>query len=167
VPSLAFLPLGGELRGVVLGAAVATTVGAIDDFRHLSWWPKLGGQVLAAAIPTWFGIYVHAFTFPVIGVHEVPPWVGIPITVIGIVAVMNMVNFLDGLRRPCRGRVRDLGLTFAVIDLLGSSGRSETPRSSARVPRFPPQLLSARGSSWGLRAACSASRWQRSPVRGS
>ena len=45
VPSLAFLPLGGELRGVLLGAGVATTVGAIDDFRGLNWWQKLGGQV--------------------------------------------------------------------------------------------------------------------------
>src|SRR5919206_1886560 len=35
VPSLAFLPLGGELRGILLGAAVATTVGAVDDFRGL------------------------------------------------------------------------------------------------------------------------------------
>src|SRR5881227_2550055 len=49
VPSLAFLPLGPELRGIVLGAAVATTVGAIDDFRHLNWWQKLGGQGLAAS----------------------------------------------------------------------------------------------------------------------
>ena len=45
VPSLAFLPLGGELRGVLLGASVATIVGAIDDFRGLNWWQKLGGQV--------------------------------------------------------------------------------------------------------------------------
>src|SRR6476646_1450825 len=33
VPSLAFLPLGGEMRGILLGATIATTVGAIDDFR--------------------------------------------------------------------------------------------------------------------------------------
>ena len=51
VPSLAFLPLGGEMRGILLGAAVATTVGAVDDFRGLRWWEKLGGQVVAAAIP--------------------------------------------------------------------------------------------------------------------
>src|SRR5213079_1470123 len=89
VPSLAFLPLGGDLRGVVLGAAVATTVGAIDDFRGLAWWQKLGGQVLAAAIPTGFGVYVHAFTFPVVGIHALPHWVGVPLTVIAIVAVMN------------------------------------------------------------------------------
>ena len=123
IPSLAFLPLGGELRGVVLGAAVATTVGAIDDFRDLRWWQKLSGQVLAAAIPTWFGVYVHAFTFPVIGVHQLPPWVGVPLTVIAIVAVMNMVNFLDGLDGLAAGVCAISGFTFAVIDLsLGRIG---------------------------------------------
>src|SRR5881392_3553770 len=93
VPSLAFLPLGGEMRGILLGAAVATTVGAIDDFRGLAWWQKLAGQVIAASIPTAYGIWVHRFTFPILGVHQLPEWVGIPLTVLGIVAVMNMVNF--------------------------------------------------------------------------
>ena len=64
VPSLAFLPLGGEMRGILLGATVATTVGAIDDFRGLRWWEKLGGQVLAASIPCMFGVWIHRFTFP-------------------------------------------------------------------------------------------------------
>src|SRR5215212_10663468 len=84
VPSLAFLPLGGELRGVLVGAGVATTVGAVDDFRGLNWWQKLGGQMLAAAIPTGFGVWIQRFTFPVIGVHEMPSWVGIPLTVLAI-----------------------------------------------------------------------------------
>src|SRR6478672_11328705 len=84
IPSIAFLPRGGEL-----GAAVATTIGAIDDFRSLPWWQKLGGQVLAAAIPTWFGVYVHAFTFPVVGVHQLPAAVGVLLTIVAIVAVMN------------------------------------------------------------------------------
>src|SRR5579863_5230449 len=59
IPSLAFLPLGGEMRGILLGAAVATTVGAIDDFRGLRWFAKLGGQTIAASIPAGFGIWVH------------------------------------------------------------------------------------------------------------
>src|SRR4051794_39065036 len=33
VPALAFLPLNRDTRGLLLGAAVAVTVGAIDDFR--------------------------------------------------------------------------------------------------------------------------------------
>src|SRR5881394_2502680 len=55
VPSLAFLPLGRETRGLLLGAAIAVTVGAIDDFRGLHWYEKLVGQVIAASIPTFFG----------------------------------------------------------------------------------------------------------------
>ncbi|MGZ4320180.1 MAG: MraY family glycosyltransferase, partial [Gaiellaceae bacterium] len=117
IPSLAFLPLGGGLRGIVLGAAVATTVGAIDDFRGLNWWQKLGGQVLAAAIPTGFGIWVHRFTFPIVGVHALPEWVGVPLTILWIVAIMNMVNFLDGLDGLAAGVVAIAGLTFAVIAL--------------------------------------------------
>jgi len=117
VPSLAFLPLDGGMRGVLLGAAVATTVGAIDDFRGLAWWQKLGGQVLAAAIPTGFGVWVHRFTFPVIGVHQLPSWVGVPLTVLAIVAVMNMVNFLDGLDGLAAGVCAIAGATFCVIEL--------------------------------------------------
>ena len=51
VPALAFLPLEPETKGLLLGTAVATTVGAIDDFRGLVWWEKLGGQIVAASIP--------------------------------------------------------------------------------------------------------------------
>ena len=117
VPALAFLPLGRETKGLLLGAAVATTVGAIDDFRGLVWWEKLGGQVAAAAIPTGFGIWVHRFTFPVVGVHAFPEWVGVPLTVIWIVAIMNMVNFLDGLDGLAAGVCGISGFTFSLIAL--------------------------------------------------
>ena len=123
IPSLAFLPLGAGMRGVILGAAVATTVGAIDDFRRLTWWQKLGGQVLAASIPVGFGVYVHRFTFPLLGIHELTPWVGMPLTVIGIVALMNMVNFLDGLDGLAAGICAISGAAFCVIELsLGPEG---------------------------------------------
>src|SRR5207302_4320858 len=97
VPALAFLPLGRETRGLLLGAAVAVTVGAVDDFRGLRWFEKLAGQTLAAAIPTWFGVWVDRFTLPFLGIHALPEWAGIPLTILWIVAIMNMVNFLDGL----------------------------------------------------------------------
>jgi len=123
VPGLAFLPLNHELRGVLVGAAVATTVGAVDDFRGLNWWQKLGGQTGAAAIPAGFGVWVHTFTFPLIGVHALPGWFGIPLTVIGIVAVMNMVNFLDGLDGLAAGVCAISGAAFCVIELsLGRVG---------------------------------------------
>jgi UDP-GlcNAc:undecaprenyl-phosphate GlcNAc-1-phosphate transferase len=123
VASLAFVPLGGGLRGILLGASVATMVGAIDDLHGLPWWQKLGGQVLAASIPAGFGIWVQRFTFPILGIHQVPSWVGVPLTVIGIVAVMNMVNFLDGLDGLAAGVCAISGATFAIIELsLGRIG---------------------------------------------
>src|SRR5881397_1209129 len=117
VPALAFLNFSRETRGLLLGAAVATLVGAIDDFRGLAWWEKLGGQVAAAAIPAGFGIWVHRFTFPVLGVHALPEWVGISLTIFWIVAIMNMVNFLDGLDGLAAGVCAISGATFCLIAL--------------------------------------------------
>jgi UDP-GlcNAc:undecaprenyl-phosphate GlcNAc-1-phosphate transferase len=117
VPALAFLPFGRETRGLLLGAAVAVTVGAVDDFRGLRWFEKLGGQLVAAGIPVWFGIWVDRFTFPLLGVHRLPEWAGAPLTVLWIVAIMNMVNFLDGLDGLATGVSGIAGLTFSVIAL--------------------------------------------------
>ena len=125
VPSVAFVPLSGAMRGIVLGAAVATTVGAVDDFRRLNWWQKLGGQFLAAGIPALgFGVYLQSFS-SFVGVYHVPKWVGVPMTVVAIVAVMNMVNFLDGLDGLAAGVCAIAGATFCVIELdLGRIGQA-------------------------------------------
>jgi UDP-GlcNAc:undecaprenyl-phosphate GlcNAc-1-phosphate transferase len=131
VPALAFLDLGRETRGLLLGAAVATTVGAVDDFRGLRWWEKLGGQLAAAAIPAGFGIWVHRFTFPVIGIHELSPWIGVPVTVVWIVAIMNMVNFLDGLDGLAAGVCAISAGTFSVIAL--SLGKPQAAIATAIV----------------------------------
>jgi UDP-GlcNAc:undecaprenyl-phosphate/decaprenyl-phosphate GlcNAc-1-phosphate transferase len=117
VPALAFLRLDTQMRGILVGAAVATTVGAVDDFRGLRWWEKLGGQVAAAAIVCWFGVWVHRFTFPLLGVQNLPKPVGVALTIVGIVAVMNMVNFLDGLDGLAAGVCAISALSFTVIDL--------------------------------------------------
>jgi UDP-GlcNAc:undecaprenyl-phosphate GlcNAc-1-phosphate transferase len=131
VPALAFLDLAGEMRGVVLGAAVACVVGAIDDFRGLAPLPKLAGQVVAAVIPPVFGVWVDHFTFPFVGAVDLPVWVGAPLTVVWIVAVMNMVNFLDGLDGLAAGVCGIAGLTFAIIAL--SLGKADAAILSAIV----------------------------------
>ena len=131
VPSLAFLDLSGETRGVLLGAAVATVVGAVDDFRGLSPPTKLAGQVCAAAIPVAFGVWIDHFTFPFIGVVDVPAWLGVPISIFWIVAVMNMVNFLDGLDGLAAGVCAIAGTTFAILAL--SLGKADPAILSAIV----------------------------------
>jgi UDP-GlcNAc:undecaprenyl-phosphate/decaprenyl-phosphate GlcNAc-1-phosphate transferase len=117
VPSLAFLELGDEMRGILIGAGVACVVGAVDDFRGLAPLPKLAGQVLAAAIPVSFGVWIDHFTFPFVGAVDLPAEVGMPLTVVWIVAVMNMVNFLDGMDGLAAGVCAIAGGTFSVIAL--------------------------------------------------
>ncbi len=131
VPSLAFLDLTRSMRGLLVGAAIATAVGAIDDFRGLRWWEKLGGQVLAAACLPIFGIWVDHFTFPFLGVYDLSIWVGAPLTVLWVVAVMNMVNFLDGLDGLAAGVCAIAGGAFAVVSL--SLGKPTAAAFSAIV----------------------------------
>jgi UDP-GlcNAc:undecaprenyl-phosphate/decaprenyl-phosphate GlcNAc-1-phosphate transferase len=131
VPALAFLELGRETRGVLLGAAVATVVGAIDDFRVLRPAPKLAGQIVAAAIPPLFGVWIDHFTFPFFGAVDLPAAVGVPLTMLWIVAVMNMVNFLDGMDGLAAGVCGIAGVTFAVLSL--SLGKTDPAILSAIV----------------------------------
>jgi UDP-GlcNAc:undecaprenyl-phosphate/decaprenyl-phosphate GlcNAc-1-phosphate transferase len=131
VPALAFLALDGPYRGILLGGAVATTLGVIDDFRGLPWWGKLGGQGAAAAIAIGFGVQIDRFTFPVLGVHDLPDWVGVPATFVWIIAIMNMVNFLDGMDGLAAGICAIAGSTFAIIAL--SLGKPEAAILSAIV----------------------------------
>jgi UDP-GlcNAc:undecaprenyl-phosphate/decaprenyl-phosphate GlcNAc-1-phosphate transferase len=117
VPALAFLQLGGAYRGILLGAAIATCVGIVDDFRGLPWWGKLGGQVAAAAVAVGAGVSIDRFTFPFLGIQDLSAWIGVPATMIWIVAIMNMVNFLDGMDGLAAGICGIAGSTFAVIAL--------------------------------------------------
>jgi UDP-GlcNAc:undecaprenyl-phosphate GlcNAc-1-phosphate transferase len=117
IPGLALLEISREVRGLMLGASIATLIGAVDDFRGLTWWGKLVGQLAAAAVPTTFGIWIDRFTFPFLGIHDLPAWVGVPATVLWVVALMNMVNFLDGLDGLAAGVCAIAGSTFAIIAL--------------------------------------------------
>jgi UDP-GlcNAc:undecaprenyl-phosphate GlcNAc-1-phosphate transferase len=131
IPALAFLDLAGPYRGILVGAAVATAVGLVDDFRGLPWYVKLGGQGAAAGIAISFGVYIDRFSFPLLGVHELPYWVSVLVTLFWIVAMMNVVNFLDGMDGLAAGISAIAGATFAVLAL--SLGRPEAAVLSAIV----------------------------------
>ena len=131
VPALAFLQLGGAYRGILLGAAIATCVGVVDDFRGLPGGGSSAGQVAAAAVAVGSGVQVDRFTFPFLGIQDLPAWVGVPATMLWIVAIMNMVNFLDGMDGLAAGICAIAGSTFAIIAL--SLGKPQAAILSAIV----------------------------------
>ena len=118
VAALLFLPGGQETRGIVGGAIAITLVGAIDDVKDGGLHPlvKLAGQLAAAAIPVWSGVRVENMTLPFVEPLDLGNW-GYPLTLLGIVAVINVVNFTDGADGLAAGVCTIAAATFAVIAL--------------------------------------------------
>jgi UDP-GlcNAc:undecaprenyl-phosphate GlcNAc-1-phosphate transferase len=113
----AFLPWDEETRGIFGGALAVGMVGAIDDFRELPPPVKLAGQIVAAAIPVASGVRVEAFTLPFLGSIDLGTTGGALLTGFAMVAVMNVVNFTDGVDGLAAGVCTISGATFAVIAL--------------------------------------------------
>jgi UDP-GlcNAc:undecaprenyl-phosphate GlcNAc-1-phosphate transferase len=106
-------------HGVLIAAAVITLVGAVDDRFDLHPALKLIGQVLAAVIVVHFGVAVKTITLPFAGQLHFPNAgvtnAGPVLTVIGIVAMMNVVNFSDGVDGLAAGVCVIIAATLAVI----------------------------------------------------
>ncbi|MFI4977096.1 MAG: glycosyltransferase family 4 protein [Solirubrobacterales bacterium] len=125
VAGLIWLPAGfgkeaPELwHGVLIGAAVITLVGALDDRFELPPGLKLAGQVLAAIIVVHFGVAVKAITLPFVGQLHFPNVgatnAGPILTVVGLVVMMNVVNFSDGVDGLAAGVCVIIAATMAVI----------------------------------------------------
>jgi UDP-GlcNAc:undecaprenyl-phosphate GlcNAc-1-phosphate transferase len=113
---LAFLPHDHQTRGILIGAAVIVAVGIADDLLELSADVKLAGQILAAVVPVASGVRVETMTLPFLGYLDLGG-ASYPLTVFGLVAVMNMVNFIDGVDGLAAGVCTIAAFTFAVIAL--------------------------------------------------
>jgi UDP-GlcNAc:undecaprenyl-phosphate/decaprenyl-phosphate GlcNAc-1-phosphate transferase len=113
-PAVLFLPLDGRFGSIIAGAAIITVVGALDDIFELNAPVKLLGQAGAALVPVLDGVRVYDFTLPI--VHRVElGHLGIPLTVLGIVLIMNVVNFSDGIDGLAAGVCAIAAAAFVVI----------------------------------------------------
>jgi UDP-GlcNAc:undecaprenyl-phosphate GlcNAc-1-phosphate transferase len=100
--------------GILAGAVLITIVGAIDDRFDLHPAVKLLGQVAAAIIPVASGVEVGNITLPFIGPIDFGS-AGGPVTVVGLVAMMNVVNFSDGVDGLAAGVCAISALAFSII----------------------------------------------------
>src|SRR4051812_23436414 len=114
IAALLFMPDSERTRGILVAAALITLVGAWDDARDLPPGAKLAGQVVAALILVNAGVEVRNITFPFLGAIEFGD-LGGPLTVLGLVAVMNVVNFSDGIDGLAAGVCAISAIAFAVI----------------------------------------------------
>jgi len=124
VAGLIWLPAGfGKdhqlWHGVLLAAGVITLVGALDDRFEIPPLVKLAGQIVAAVIVVHYGVAVKAITLPFVGTLAFPNAgvtnAGPVLTVIGLVGMMNVVNFSDGVDGLAAGVCMIIAAAMTVI----------------------------------------------------
>ncbi|MCD6519331.1 MAG: undecaprenyl/decaprenyl-phosphate alpha-N-acetylglucosaminyl 1-phosphate transferase [Anaerolineae bacterium] len=87
-----------RLVGVLLGLGLVWAVGLLDDFRHLSFWPQVGGLVLAAFVAILFKVFIELFNNPFTNAQVKVNWyIMVPLTLFWIVGMTGTMNVLDGL----------------------------------------------------------------------
>ena len=116
VAAAIFLPGDPEVRAIMGGCIAIVVVGVVDDVFDLHPGVKLLGQIAAALIPVLLGVRVEDITLPLVGNIQFGD-ASIPLTVFGMVATMNVVNFSDGIDGLAAGICGIAAVTFAVIAL--------------------------------------------------
>ena len=84
------------MLAILIAGFIVILTGMIDDIKPLKARQKMIGQVIAAIIVTFYGdILLNDITF--FGFYFDFGWLAYPLTIIFIVALMNCINFIDGL----------------------------------------------------------------------
>jgi UDP-GlcNAc:undecaprenyl-phosphate GlcNAc-1-phosphate transferase len=95
------LPVRGAVLGVLIGGLGAVLVGIVDELLTLPPLTHLAGQIGAALLAVVTGLgFVHTVSVPgplTTPGFTLPAAVGVLFTVFWLVAMINTVNFLDGL----------------------------------------------------------------------
>ena len=82
---------------MLLGALIVVITGLLDDIFEISPSQKALGILLAALVIYFIAdIKINTITIPFIGVFETG-WLGLPLTILWILAITNAVNLIDGL----------------------------------------------------------------------
>jgi UDP-GlcNAc:undecaprenyl-phosphate GlcNAc-1-phosphate transferase len=77
-----------RFAGILAGASIMFLLGLVDDFLHLKPSSKLIGQVTAACVLIYSGVY-----FDILGM----PMLTIPLTIFWVVGITNAFNLLDNM----------------------------------------------------------------------
>lgn len=75
-------------------------VGIADDLVGVRYMAKFIVQILCGVFLIAGGIWLDNL-HGVFGIYELSPYIGYPLTVLVVVFVINAINLIDGIRRPC------------------------------------------------------------------
>lgn len=85
------------IEALLWGAFLVVVLGLVDDKFELDPLTKFAGQIFAASVMVVKGIQISWLVIPGIGIVAVDPTLSIVLSVFLVLALMNAVNFVDGL----------------------------------------------------------------------
>lgn len=112
--------LDARVLGIFIGAAILALAGFFDDLGRLqSFKSKLALQSLGCFLLFPFGVVIE--TLPVPGLGDVAlGWLGYPITLLWVLGLTNIFNFMDGLDGLAAGTATVVAAVMML--LVGGSG---------------------------------------------
>ncbi|HXO16840.1 MAG TPA: MraY family glycosyltransferase [Candidatus Dormibacteraeota bacterium] len=112
-----------RLVGLLFGSLLILGVGIWDDVMQMQARNKLVAQIVVALVSMLYGFVIPGITNPFDhnpGTNwiDFPLWVGVPLTLLWYVGMMNAINFLDGLDGLLAGVAAISSLFLFVIAVL-------------------------------------------------
>lgn len=138
---------GEEVRKSIFCACAGAMVyglGAADDLSGVCYRQKLLVQLMAASFVAVAGIWIrdgHGF----LGIGALSPFVGMPLTVLLLVFVMNAVNLIDGLDGLAAGLAIGTWTVYGTFFLLRGEALGATAAVAGLGILFPFFYYNVRG----------------------
>ncbi len=105
---------------MLVGMMLVYIIGMLDDVIGISAKHKLQVQILSACLLPMANMYINNL-YGLFGIWEIPAHIGMPLTVLFVVAVDNAMNLIDGIDGLCSGltivALAGFGLMFAKMDM--------------------------------------------------
>lgn len=109
-----------QMNSILIGSFIIVLVGVIDDIKPLGAKTKLLGQIIAACVLIFYGnILLEKATL--FGLHLEFGVLSYPLTIIFILACINMINLIDGLDGLSSGTCAIFYLTIGIIAFIKSA----------------------------------------------
>lgn len=102
-----------EFMFLTAGATLLFCIGLADDVAGVGYKAKFVAQVLAAGLLLCSGVWISNLD-GLFGIHEIPASVGMTLTVLVVVLLVNAYNLIDGIDGLCSGLSLLALATFAI-----------------------------------------------------
>ena len=119
-----FVHRSPEFWGITIGGGIIFLLGIVDDFyktrkQDLPAWPKFIVQIVAACVLPIFGVSIQGINVPFLHAFVAfPTWLRVLTTMVWVVGITNMMNFLDGVDGLAAGIAAISGTTLFFIAII-------------------------------------------------